>query len=66
MPCELDACLQGRRECADRAICFPDTGDDEPLATPEDAMGWLTPAQGAIALLAIVCAVMAALHFFRT
>lgn len=42
----------------------PELAEDEPMPTPESAMGWLATAQGALLLLATFCAGMAAHHFF--
>lgn len=69
MPCRADRCIQGRiKPCPRRRVCFPDLEADEPAATPEEAAIWAEFAETVfwwlLGILAIVCAVMAALHFF--
>jgi hypothetical protein len=41
MPCTKDLCRQGRLPCPTRRACFGFPDPDEPIASPEEAFGWL-------------------------
>lgn len=61
MPCTSELCEQGRRPCPTRRVCrLSDEEADQPIATPEEAMGWLPSWALAVLVTAVFCLVIVA------